>query len=108
MEKLIHYGINQRILILDGGMGTMIQKADLSESDYRGSRFAAHKHALKGNNDVLVLTRPDLIRDIHRAYIDAGADIIESCTFNANAVSQAEYGLSDIVEEICENVVFED
>ena len=83
-----------KLLILDGGMGTMIQRYGLQEADYRGTMFAAHAHALKGNNDVLPLTRPDVIGAIHREYLRAGADIIETCTFNANAVSQAEYGLS--------------
>ena len=84
-----------RILILDGGMGTMIQRYGLEEQDYRGSVFADSATDLKGDNECLNLTRPDIIESIHQAYIDAGADIIETNSFNANAISQAEYGLSD-------------
>lgn len=90
----------ERILILDGAMGTMIQKRKLAEADFRGSRFADHAIPLKGDNDVLCLTRPDVILDIHRAYLDAGADIIETNTFNATPVSQADYGLAALAEEI--------
>ena len=90
----------QRILILDGAMGTMIQQHKLGEGDYRGQRFAEHPRDLKGNNDLLVLTRPDVIAGIHRDYLDAGADIIETCTFNATEVSQAEYGLAELAYEI--------
>ncbi|KAA3654596.1 MAG: methionine synthase [Proteobacteria bacterium] len=90
----------QRILILDGAMGTMIQQHTLGEADYRGERFAEHPRDLKGNNDLLVLTRPDVIAGIHRDYLDAGADIIETCTFNATEVSQAEYGLAELAYEI--------
>ena len=90
----------QRILILDGAMGTMIQQHTLVEGDYRGQRFAEHPRDLKGNNDLLVLTRPEVIAGIHREYLDAGADIIETCTFNATEVSQAEYGLSELAYEI--------
>ncbi|MDG1144315.1 MAG: homocysteine S-methyltransferase family protein, partial [Burkholderiales bacterium] len=73
----------REIVILDGGMGTMIQGAELTESDYRGVRFVNYPSDLKGNNDLLTLTRPDLISSIHRAYVDAGASIIETNTFNA-------------------------
>ena len=90
----------QRILILDGAMGTMVQREKLDEAAFRGTRFAAHTHDLKGNNDILVLTRPDVIRRIHQEYLEAGADIIETNTFNANAVSQADYALQDICYEI--------
>jgi 5-methyltetrahydrofolate--homocysteine methyltransferase len=90
----------ERILILDGGMGTMIQQYRLAEGDYRGVRFADHPRDLKGNNDLLVLTRPDVVREIHRKYLEAGADIIETCTFNATRVSQAEYGLEDVAYEL--------
>ncbi len=83
----------RRILVLDGAMGTMIQRHKLSEQDFRGARFAAHSHDLTGDNDVLVLTRPDVIGSIHREYLAAGCDIIETCTFNSNAISQADYGL---------------
>ncbi len=90
----------RRILILDGAMGTMVQKHRLVEADYRGTRFADHPKDLKGNNDLLLLTRPDVIRGIHAAYLEAGADIIETNTFNATVISQAEYGLEAIVREL--------
>ena len=92
--------LEKRLLILDGAMGTMIQRRKLQEADFRGDRFAAHPHDLKGNSDVLVLTRPDVIGDIHREYLDAGADIIETNSFNAQAVSQADYALEPYVYEI--------
>jgi len=90
----------QRLLILDGAMGTMVQRHGLTEADYRGQRFADHAKDLKGNNDLLVLTRPDVIGGIHSAYLDAGADIIETCTFNSTAVSQADYKLEALVYEL--------
>ena len=90
----------RRILILDGAMGTMIQRRELSEADYRGARFAHHAKDLRGNNDLLCLTRPELIRGIHSEYLSAGADILTSNTFNATAISQADYGLEGIVQEL--------
>ena len=94
----------ERILVLDGAMGTMIQRYQLQEADYRGmpelSRFAGHAHDLKGNNDLLLLTRPEVIRAIHAEYLAAGADIVETNTFNSTAVSQADYGLEAIVYEL--------
>ncbi|HNV91069.1 MAG TPA: methionine synthase, partial [Thauera aminoaromatica] len=90
----------ERILILDGAMGTMIQQEKLGEADYRGERFLDHPKDLKGNNDLLVLTRPDVVAGIHRAYLDAGADLIETNTFNATRVSQAEYGLEALAYEL--------
>jgi len=92
--------LQQRLLILDGAMGTMIQRHKLQEADYRGERFSDHAHDLKGNNDLLLLTRPDVIRSIHAEYLAAGADILETCTFNATAVSQADYKLESIVYEL--------
>ncbi|CAM3357667.1 methionine synthase [Rhodothermus bifroesti] len=92
--------LQQRILILDGAMGTMIQRHQLSEEAFRGARFADHPKPLRGNNDLLVLTQPELIRDIHCAYLEAGADLIETNTFNANALSQADYGLEHLVYEL--------
>jgi 5-methyltetrahydrofolate--homocysteine methyltransferase len=92
--------LEQRILVLDGAMGTMIQRHKLHEADFRGTRFADHGHDLKGNNDLLLLTRPAVIRDIHAAYLAAGADIVETNTFNATAVSQADYRLESIVYEL--------
>ena len=90
----------ERILLLDGAMGTMIQRHQLGEADYRGARFRDHGHDLKGDNDVLVLTRPDVIRGIHDAYLEAGSDLIETNTFNATAIAQADYGLEAVVREI--------
>ncbi len=90
----------QRILIIDGAMGTMIQRHKLSEADYRGERFKVWRRDLKGNNDLLVLTQPDIIRDIHVAYFEAGADIAETNTFNAQAISMADYGMEALSHEI--------
>jgi 5-methyltetrahydrofolate--homocysteine methyltransferase len=90
----------ERILILDGAMGTMVQRRKLDEAAFRGSRFADHSRDLKGNNDILVLTRPDVVSRIHHEYLEAGADIIETNTFNANAVSQADYALEPVCYEI--------
>ena len=92
--------INERVLILDGAMGTMIQKYNLSEQDFRGERFANVSGQMKGNNDLLCLTRPDVIKDIHRKYLEAGADIIETNTFNAQRVSMADYHMQDMCREI--------
>jgi len=92
--------LEQHILVLDGAMGTMIQRRGLQERDYRGSRFASHAHDLKGNNDLLLLTRPDIIHAIHAEYLAAGADIIETNTFNSTRVSQADYHLEAIVHEL--------
>ena len=92
--------LSRRIAILDGAMGTMVQRHRLDERDFRGDRFAAHSHDLRGNNDVLVLTRPDVIGGIHRQYLEAGADIIETNTFNANAISQADYALEGFIYEL--------
>ena len=90
----------ERLLILDGAMGTMIQRHGLQEADYRGERFADHPHDLKGNNDLLVLTQPGIIGGIHREYLEAGADILETCTFNSTSVSQADYNLTELVYEL--------
>ena len=90
----------QRILILDGAMGTMIQRYKLDEAGYRGARFKDHTRDVKGNNDLLVLSQPKIISEIHNAYLEAGADIIETNTFNSQAISQADYGLADISEEL--------
>jgi 5-methyltetrahydrofolate--homocysteine methyltransferase len=92
--------LRERILILDGAMGTMIQRYKLSEADYRGARFRDWPVDLKGNNDLLVLTKPEVIREIHEQYLDAGADILESNTFNGNRLSQADYGLEEFAAEI--------
>lgn len=92
--------IKKRVLILDGAMGTMIQKYNLSERDFRGERFADIPGQMKGNNDLLCLTRPDVIADIHRKYLEAGADIIETNTFNAQRISMADYHTEDVCREI--------
>ena len=113
--KLVQ-ALSRRILIIDGAMGTMIQRHDLQEADYRGERFAegydrtrhpAHEghgpgcgHDLKGNNDLLLLTRPQVIADIHAAYLEAGADLVETNTFNATSISQADYHLEHLVYEL--------
>lgn len=89
--------ITRKILILDGAMGTMIQKQGLNEDSYRGSLFGDHPVPLKGNYDILNITSPDVIRKIHLDYLEAGADIISTNTFNANAVSQADYRMEDQV-----------
>src|SRR3954464_10034905 len=92
--------LNDRILILDGAMGTMIQRYKLTEADFRGQRFANHRRDLKGNSDVLVLTRPDVISAIHHEYLAAGADIIETNTFGGTVIAQGDYGLEDAVYDI--------
>ena len=92
----------ERILVLDGAMGTLIQEYLLSEEDFRGTRFRDHSRDVRGDNDLLSLTRPDVISAIHAAYLDAGADIIETNTFNATAISQSDYGLSHLAREINE------
>lgn len=92
--------LKDRILILDGAMGTMIQRHKLQETDFRGKLFKDHSCDLKGNNDILCLTRPDIIKDIHRAYLEAGADIIETNTFNGTSVSQSDYRTEHLVYDI--------
>ncbi len=100
--ELLKENLAKRILVLDGAMGTMIQDYGLSEEDYRGRQFADHPTDLEGNNDLLSLTRNEVIRDIHRAFLDAGADLIETNTFSATAISQADYGMEDEVYAINE------
>ncbi|MDG2070981.1 MAG: methionine synthase [Pseudomonadales bacterium] len=92
--------LKDRILVMDGAMGTEIQELGLNEADYHGERFADHKSSLGGNNEILVITRPDIISKIHRDYLAAGSDIIETNTFTANRVSQADYGTEDLVYEL--------
>lgn len=92
--------IEKNILILDGAMGTMIQRHKLSEEDYRGERFKDWGQDVKGNNDLLVLTQPEIIADIHRDYLEAGADIVETNTFNAQTISMADYGMEELSYEI--------
>lgn len=92
--------LNERIMVLDGAMGTMIQRYKLSDNDFKGERFKDHPVELKGNNDILVLTKPEIIKEIHRAYLDAGADIIETNTFNSTSISQADYKTENFIYEI--------
>ena len=96
----IKQALEQRILIIDGAMGTMIQRHKLSEADYRGERFKDWPSDLKGNNDLLSLTQPDIIKGIHKEYLQAGADIIETNTFNAQRISMADYHMEDLAFEI--------
>ena len=92
--------LKDRILVLDGAMGTMIQRHPLEEKDFRGEQFKDHKHPLKGNNDLLSLTRPDIIKDIHREYYEAGADIAETNTFSSTTIAQADYRLEHVVYDL--------
>ena len=95
--SLLSNCLKERILVLDGAMGTMIQQYELNEADFRGDEFTKHNSDLKGNNDILCLTKPQIISEIHEKYLMAGCDIIETNTFNANRISQADYG----TEEFC-------
>ena len=97
---LLHAALRERILILDGAMGTMLQAQGLTEEDFRRHHFTSFRKELKGNNDVLCMTCPEAVLKVHNAYLEAGADIIETNTFNSNAVSQEEYGLQDLVYEL--------
>ena len=92
--------LEERILVLDGAMGTMIQRHDLEEEDFRKGWFEEHDHPLKGNNDLLSLTRPDIIKEIHAEYFEAGADIVETNTFSGTTIAQADYGLESAVYDI--------
>ena len=92
--------LKERIVILDGGMGTMIQNHSLDELDYKGDLFSNHPVRLKGNHDILSLTCPGIIKDIHTAYLEAGADIIETNTFSSNKISQSDYRMEDSVREL--------
>jgi len=98
-EELVRL-LRERVLVLDGAMGTMIQQYRLTEADFRGERLQDHPVELKGDNDLLVLTHPEVIGEIHRAYLEAGADVIETNTFNATRTSQADYGLAHLAYEI--------
>jgi 5-methyltetrahydrofolate--homocysteine methyltransferase len=98
--KTIQQSLKERILIIDGAMGTMIQRHKLEEADYRGERFKDWASDLKGNNDLLVLTQPDIIKGIHKLYLAAGADIIETNTFNAQVISLADYHMESLAYEL--------
>lgn len=100
MSDLLYKIAQERILILDGAMGTMIQRYKLEEEDYRGDRWINHSHPLKGNNDLLSITRPEIIKEIHRQYFEAGADIVETNTFSGTTIAQADYHLEDAVYDI--------
>jgi len=100
VQKVIEELLNERILIIDGAMGTMVQTYDLKESDFRGEEFRDNAIDLQGNNEALNIAREDVILDIHRKYLDAGSDIIETNTFSANSISQRDYGLEDFAEEM--------
>ncbi|OZB69163.1 homocysteine S-methyltransferase family protein, partial [Thiomonas sp. 13-64-67] len=94
--------LKQRIVILDGAMGTMIQRFKLSEAQYRGERFKDWPRDVKGNNELLSLTQPQIIRDIHEGYLAAGADLVETNTFGATTVAQDDYGMAELVDEMNE------
>lgn len=96
----IYQILKERILVLDGAMGTMIQRHTLEEEDFRGERFKNHSHPLKGNNDLLSISRPDIIREIHALYYEAGADIAETNTFSGTTIAQADYALEDVVYDL--------
>ena len=100
VRDVLERALRQRILMLDGAMGTMIQRQQLDESGFRGTRFADHGQDLQGDNDLLVLTQPQIIEQIHSEYLEAGADIIETNTFNGTAIAQADYALEAIVYEL--------
>ena len=100
MDRNILKSIKERILVLDGAMGTMIQRYKLTEEDYRGTSYKNHPSPLKGNNDALVVSQPHIIEEIHLKYLQAGADIIETNTFNANRISMADYGFESEVRRI--------
>ncbi len=92
--------LKERILVLDGAMGTMIQQENLVEDDFRGELFKSHKGDLKGNNDLLSLTRPDVIHNIHKAYYEAGSDMVETNTFSATSIAMADYNLQEVVYDL--------
>ncbi|MCH2583493.1 MAG: homocysteine S-methyltransferase family protein, partial [Planctomycetes bacterium] len=99
-EQRLRAALGERILVLDGAMGTMIQAYGLSENDFRTEQLRDHSRELKGNNDLLSLSRPDLVGDIHRAFLEAGADIIETNTFSSTSIAQADYGLESLAREL--------
>lgn len=96
----MHKLFDSKIAILDGAMGTMVQQHKLEEEDFRGEYFKEHNINLKNNNDLLVLTQPEIVKEIHRGYLEGGADIIETNTFNGTSISMADYGLSDYIYQI--------
>src|SRR5579862_5488499 len=92
--------LERRIAVLDGAMGTMLQRHRLCEEDFRGARFADWSRDVRGNNDLLTLTQPQLVAQIHRDYLDAGADVVTTNTFNSSAISQADYGMQGLIAEL--------
>ena len=99
-EQRLRAALGERILVLDGAMGTMIQAYELSEDDFRTGQLQDHSRELKGNNDLLCLSRPDIVGEIHRAFLEAGADIIETNTFSSTSIAQADYGLEGLAREL--------
>ncbi len=102
IAKALRDRASEKILVLDGAMGTVIQRLKFSEEDFRGNRFTDHSHDQKGNNDLLILTQPDAIRQIHLDYFLAGADVCETNTFSGTTIAQADYGMESIVHELNE------
>src|SRR5690554_5203837 len=100
MEKDIEKALEKRILILDGAMGTMLQQYKFTEEDFRGERFKTFAHPLQGNNDLLSITQPDAIAEIHGKYFEAGADIVETNTFSSTSIGMADYHLEELVYEL--------
>ena len=100
MRETLEKILEQRIMILDGAMGTMIQAYKFEEEDYRGERFKDYEILLKGNNDLLSLTQPEAIKEIHRKYLAAGADILETNTFSGTTIAMADYAMEDLVYEL--------
>ena len=99
MSKITE-AIQERILVLDGAMGTMLQRYNFSEEDFRGERFKDFPHSLKGNNDLLSITQPEAVKEVHRQYFQAGADIVETNTFSGTTIGMADYHLEDLVYEL--------
>ena len=99
-SNILYQNLQQRILVLDGAMGTMLQRYQFTEEDYRGERFKNWESPLKGNNDLLSLTQPHAIEAVHRKYLEAGADIIETNTFSATTIAMADYHMEDLVYEL--------
>src|SRR5262245_34737679 len=100
IEQTLREILSRRIMILDGAMGTMIQAQKLGEREFRGERFAKHEKDLKGCNDLLCITQPELISEIHQRYFEAGADVVETNTFNSTSISMGDYGLEGLVYEM--------
>ncbi len=99
-RQALRRALDARVLLLDGAMGTMIQRYKLTEADFRGERFKDHSRDLRGNSDILILTRPDVIGAIHREYLEAGADIVETNTFSSTAIAQSDYALEPLAYEL--------